>query len=190
MDIKKSKSIEAYIPTSSMADIAFLLIIFFMVSSVFPLDKTGMELPTTWEVKDYPEDSAIIAITTTQLEQKREKKEENLADVDFNRDTVHIKVSDGLTPSQEIFTQPVSQWNMTDEVQFGTLRDLLENELVKKVDRRTEINLEEGKAPIAIVIKADAKVPYFAVDGVVQALQEIGGQASSRVAILSHLPAN
>lgn len=188
MNIKKSRSIEAYIPTSSMADIAFLLIIFFMVSSVFPLDKTDMELPTTFEVKDYPEDSAIVAITTEQLEKARSEKKVDFADVNFLQDTVKLRVSDGKVQSQEIFSKPVSQWNMTDEAQFEQLRSLIEKELIRKVERRNEINLEEGDPPIAIVIKADAKVPYFAVDGVVQTMQEIGGQATSRVAILSHLP--
>ncbi len=33
--IKKDKKVTAYIPTSSMSDIAFLLLLFFMVSTVF-----------------------------------------------------------------------------------------------------------------------------------------------------------
>ena len=45
MKIKRTKILEALIPTASMADIAFLLIVFFMISTVFQVDKTSVELP-------------------------------------------------------------------------------------------------------------------------------------------------
>jgi biopolymer transport protein ExbD len=51
------------IPTASMADIAFLLIIFFMVTTAFSLDRTPMELPQTHEQQQVPKGAAIIAIT-------------------------------------------------------------------------------------------------------------------------------
>ena len=47
MKIRKTKALEANIPTASMADIAFLLIVFFMVSTVFSVDKTSIDLPRT-----------------------------------------------------------------------------------------------------------------------------------------------
>jgi len=37
--IKQSKKREAFIPTGSMSDIAFLLLLFFMVSTVFVQEK-------------------------------------------------------------------------------------------------------------------------------------------------------
>lgn len=45
MRIRKTKQLEAVIPTASMADIAFLLIVFFMISTVFQVDKTQVALP-------------------------------------------------------------------------------------------------------------------------------------------------
>jgi biopolymer transport protein ExbD len=51
------------IPTATMADIAFLLIIFFMVTTAFTIDRTAVELPQTREQQQVPKGSAIIAIT-------------------------------------------------------------------------------------------------------------------------------
>ena len=64
MRLKRSKrSLAAVIPTASMADIAFLLIIFFMVTTAFSLDRTAMELPETAQQEQAAKGSAIISIT-------------------------------------------------------------------------------------------------------------------------------
>jgi biopolymer transport protein ExbD len=63
MKIIKKKKVEAYIPTASMADIAFLLIIFFMVTTTIPVDRTPVDLPVSLQRTEFPEGSAIIAIT-------------------------------------------------------------------------------------------------------------------------------
>ena len=64
MRLKRSKrSLAAVIPTASMADIAFLLIIFFMVTTAFSLDRTPMELPETEQQKQTAKGAAIISIT-------------------------------------------------------------------------------------------------------------------------------
>jgi len=51
------------IPTASMADIAFLLIIFFMVTINFEVDKTQVFLPKTEIRLEIPKKSAYISIT-------------------------------------------------------------------------------------------------------------------------------
>jgi len=51
------------IPTASMADIAFLLIIFFMVTTAYSLDRTPMELPETVQQEQTAKGAAIISIT-------------------------------------------------------------------------------------------------------------------------------
>ena len=64
MRVKRSKrSLAAVIPTASMADIAFLLIIFFMVTTAFTLDRTPMELPETEQQEQTAKGAAIISIT-------------------------------------------------------------------------------------------------------------------------------
>jgi biopolymer transport protein ExbD len=64
MHIRRSKrSLAAVIPTASMADIAFLLIIFFMVTTAYSLDRTAMELPQTEQQEQTAKGAAIISIT-------------------------------------------------------------------------------------------------------------------------------
>lgn len=52
MLVKKQKTREAEIPTSSLADIAFLLLIFFLVTTTIDVDKgIGLVLPAKGETK-------------------------------------------------------------------------------------------------------------------------------------------
>ena len=63
MNLDRRTATEATIPTSSMADIAFLLIIFFMVTSVFSATK-GLEfvLPTDDRHDAEPDDAVFIHV--------------------------------------------------------------------------------------------------------------------------------
>jgi biopolymer transport protein ExbD len=60
---RSKRSLAAVIPTASMADIAFLLIIFFMVTTAFSLDRTPMELPETAQQEQTAKGAAIISVT-------------------------------------------------------------------------------------------------------------------------------
>lgn len=51
------------IPTASMADIAFLLIVFFMVTITFEKDKTQVALPKTELRYEVPKEAAYISVT-------------------------------------------------------------------------------------------------------------------------------
>ena len=182
MKVKKSRAIEAFIPTSSMADIAFLLIIFFMVSSVFPKDKTQMDLPITAEVENYKEESAVIAISTDKLIEVRNLIDRPLSSIYGQEEKIIIKSSNGLVETTEIYSSRASMWDMTDVNQYDQLKNVI-REFLKQVERRRE---SEGKQ-ISIVLKVDKKAPFYAVDGVIQALQDLGGETAQGVAILSKL---
>jgi biopolymer transport protein ExbD len=62
MRLKATKKHEGSIPTASMADIAFLLIIFFMLTLTFEVDKTQVELPKTAVRVEIPKKAAYISI--------------------------------------------------------------------------------------------------------------------------------
>lgn len=57
------RPLAAVIPTASMADIAFLLIIFFMVTTAYSLDRTPMELPQTTQQEQTAKGAAIIVVS-------------------------------------------------------------------------------------------------------------------------------
>ncbi len=60
----QSRSVQnSGIPTASMADIAFLLIIFFMVTISFEVDKTTVSLPITDIRLEIPKGAAYISVT-------------------------------------------------------------------------------------------------------------------------------
>ena len=62
MRFVRSKKAEASIPTASMADIAFLLIIFFMVTTVHELDRTSVNLPAAKIRTEAEKGSAIVVL--------------------------------------------------------------------------------------------------------------------------------
>ncbi|MCP4662447.1 MAG: biopolymer transporter ExbD [bacterium] len=63
MRIKTRHHARAVIPTASMADIAFLLIVFFMVTISFEKDKTQVALPRTELRLEVPKIVAYVSVT-------------------------------------------------------------------------------------------------------------------------------
>ena len=63
MTLKKRTKIKPYVPSASMSDIAFLLIVFFMVTTVVTTDRTKLDLPGSLERKEAPKNAAVVVIT-------------------------------------------------------------------------------------------------------------------------------
>ena len=63
MRLRSAKKAEAIIPTASMADIAFLLIIFFMVTTVHQVDRTDVNLPNAVMYEEAEKGSAYVVLT-------------------------------------------------------------------------------------------------------------------------------
>lgn len=123
MKLFVQKAREAVIPTASMADIAFLLIIFFMLTMTFEVDKTRVTLPETLVRMEIPKKAAYISVN------------------EFGA----IKVSNG-----EELSVPVT--SAEDVLSFAA----------------GVVASNPGKE---FVIKADDKVPYRTIDGVIDALK-------------------
>lgn len=211
MKVRKSRDIEAYIPTSSMADIAFLLIIFFMVTSVFPLDKTTVELAETAEVYPYPEDSMVIVITTEKLLEARE----GTGDIEWNSigapgDRIVVKVSTGGSEESEPLTDgskgkqqfgfAVQQGETISQPDREALQKQLQEDVIEaqaRISKASEDSAGDSGGYNVVVVKADKKVPYFAVDTVIRAIQEMISSPeldqkqkaiAKNVAVLTRLP--
>ena len=77
--------IPARTPTASMADIAFLLIIFFMVTTVHEVDRSNIRLPLSIAREEANKDSAYVVL-----------------DKDDDTGQVLYKFSDGKAMSQAV----------------------------------------------------------------------------------------
>ena len=64
MRVRAPRRDDANIPTGSMADIAFLLIIFFMVTTVHEVDRTSVNLPGSTINKKAEQGAAVIVLYT------------------------------------------------------------------------------------------------------------------------------
>ncbi len=62
MKLKVPEMPSAIIPTASMADIAFLLIIFFMVTTTHEVDRTSVNLPLSRTRTEAEKGSAIVVL--------------------------------------------------------------------------------------------------------------------------------
>ncbi len=62
MRLSRSKRMQAIIPTASMADIAFLLIIFFMVTTVHEVDRTNVTLPLSSSRAETDKGAAYVVV--------------------------------------------------------------------------------------------------------------------------------
>jgi len=62
MRLKTHAKPKAAIPTASMADIAFLLIIFFMVTTSHEVDRTSVNLPSSFNREEAEKGSAIVVL--------------------------------------------------------------------------------------------------------------------------------
>jgi len=67
MRLYRQAKAKAIIPTASMADIAFLLIIFFMVTTVHELDRTSVNLPAA-KIREEAEKGAAIVVLAKQAD--------------------------------------------------------------------------------------------------------------------------
>ena len=83
MKVKQQKSVGAVIPTASMADIAFLLIIFFMVTTTHQVDKTTVTLPEAVVYSEAEKGAAYVVLHR-----------------DINTGEFEYKFSDGESPSK------------------------------------------------------------------------------------------
>jgi biopolymer transport protein ExbD len=89
MKLKRQAQVPAIIPTASMADIAFLLIIFFMVIAGVEIDRTKVELPLA-KIREEAEKGAAVVVLA------------KIKDSNTGIEELIYKFSDGKNQSQTV----------------------------------------------------------------------------------------
>ena len=128
MRIRRQAKAKALIPTASMADIAFLLIIFFMVTTVHELDRTSVNLPLA-KIREEAEKGAAIVVLAkrgdaTGVEQLVYKFSDG-------NETSHVVSGPGdinLEASRATYADPTKQFILKADgaIQFEKIDELLD----------------------------------------------------------------
>ena len=95
MRLKTPQRPRAVIPTASMADIAFLLIIFFMVTTVHEVDRTSVNLPLAKIREEAEKGSAIVvlAIDKDGFEQYKFSDGENMSTLVSGPEDIYLEAA-------------------------------------------------------------------------------------------------
>jgi biopolymer transport protein ExbD len=117
MQLPRTRKPAPAIPTAAMADIAFLLIIFYALTASFEVDKTRVLLPQTAVRRDLPHGAAWVALAADGA----------------------IRVSDGRAPSA-----PVGGLEELRALAVRLLARDPQRAFVLKADRRTPFRTIDG----------------------------------------------
>jgi biopolymer transport protein ExbD len=131
MRLKQPPRPGAIIPTASMADIAFLLIIFFMVTTSHEVDRTSVNLPLARTRIEAEKGAAIVVLN-------------KVTDPDTNTEFLEYKFSDGkemshsVTGPEDIYLECSRIIHRDETKQFalksdGTVRFELVDELLDQM---------------------------------------------------------
>ena len=99
MKLTRERKTDAIIPTASMADIAFLLIIFFMVTTVTQVDRTRVDLPLSKQNLEAKPEAAVVVVH------------------DIGNDQVEYKFSNGKDMSDSL-AGPEEVWSEAQQVMY------------------------------------------------------------------------
>jgi biopolymer transport protein ExbD len=113
---KKKASTESKIPTSSMADIAFLLLVFFMVTTVLKLEEgLPISLPKAEAAQDIPRENVIHIWV------------DRAGTISINDMLVPIPAVEGIV-AQRIRANPgiIVAFNTDERAPYGVMNDIME----------------------------------------------------------------
>ncbi len=118
----KERVLDAVIPTASMADIAFLLIIFFMVTTQFQLDRTAVTIPKSEFRNEVPKGAAYVVLHRekgmTDMLYKFSNGDEQSVPVDFGTLEIQVNTVTSVDPTKPFVIKAPgdAQYRFVDEV--------------------------------------------------------------------------
>lgn len=110
MLVDKRKSKESEIPTSSLADIAFLLLIFFLVTTTIDVDKgIGLSLPPKGEEKEVHKKNIANLLVNAQGEVLLDDKP---VQINMIKDHIKKKIAENPLITISVKTDPETNYNV------------------------------------------------------------------------------
>ncbi len=122
---KQLHTVPPSVPTASMADIAFLLIIFFMLTTSFSPERTSVQLPESLIQMKVTEEASIIAITRDEQIRFTSGEEESVPLSGPEELGLIVKEIIELVPSKEFVVK--ADRNVRYEAIDGVLETLRSN---------------------------------------------------------------
>ena len=122
---KQLHTVPPSVPTASMADIAFLLIIFFMLTTSFSPERTSVQLPESMIQMKVTEEASIIAITRDEQIRFTSGEEESVPLSGPEELGLIVKEIIELVPSKEFVVK--ADRNVRYEAIDGVLETLRSN---------------------------------------------------------------
>jgi biopolymer transport protein ExbD len=148
----KERALEAVIPTASMADIAFLLIIFFMVTTQFQLDRTAVALPKSEFRNEVPKGSAYVVLHReggmTDMLYKFSNGEDMSTSVDFGTLEIQVNTVTSIDPTTPFVIKAPgdAEYRYVDEV-IELVQRAGAEEVILLTEQTTVEGGTEGGAP-------------------------------------------
>ncbi len=122
---KQLHTVPPSVPTASMADIAFLLIIFFMLTTSFSPERTSVQLPESLIQMKVTDEASIIAITRDEQIRFTSGEEESVSLSGPEELGLIVKEIIELVPSKEFVIK--ADRNVRYEAIDGVLETLRSN---------------------------------------------------------------